>query len=155
MTNREDVLLNAIDGMADQFPNYDDQVVGLLISDESEPGREGRLLRALVKMVDRLLEHRDGQVDTLAQSAGEHAIEALAAFGLMEFVYTTRFARWTPDGRIFLAETLQRWPTLRAGVAIRRQQRQLKWTKRATVGVSVVMFTGFIVWLSVWSLGPH
>lgn len=42
----------------------------------------------------------DDGVDTLAQSAGEEAVLALAEFGLMDRV-SARLGRWTPDGGIF------------------------------------------------------
>ena len=45
---------------------------------------EKKLLVALVKMVDQYLAEYNDEVDSLAESAGEHAIEALSAFGLME-----------------------------------------------------------------------
>jgi len=40
-------------------------------------------------------------------SAGEHAIDALADFGLMEVVHT-RFGRWTDAGKKFVAENVPR-----------------------------------------------
>ena len=65
---------------------------------------ERKLLVALVKMVDQYLDYYDDEVDSRSMSAGEYAIEALAAFGLMENV-NTRFGRWTEAGKRFLAET--------------------------------------------------
>lgn len=65
---------------------------------------EQKLLVALVKMVNQHLTEYGDEVDTLAESAGEHAIEALADFGLMELV-NTRFGRWTEAGKRFRRET--------------------------------------------------
>jgi hypothetical protein len=67
--------------MEDQYSSYQDEVVRHLISDESTSGREDRLLKALVIMVDQLLQCNNGQVDTVAESAGEYAVEALADLG--------------------------------------------------------------------------
>ncbi|NEU99472.1 hypothetical protein [Bradyrhizobium uaiense] len=69
--------------------------------------QEKTLLIALVKMVDQYLDEHKGQVDSLSMSAGEHAIEALAEFGLMESI-NTRFGRWTEAGQKFRAEA-QGW----------------------------------------------
>src|SRR5438445_10915825 len=147
MTDREQILQTTIDDMVDRYSNYNDQAARLLISDESIAGREERLLRALVMMVDLLLDSRDGQVDTLAESTGELAVSTLAAFGLMEFVYPPRFARWTQAGQEFLAETQQRWPAIKIQAALRRQRRQAAWVKKAFVAVFIAMATSFIVWL--------
>lgn len=65
---------------------------------------EEKLLVALVMMVHQHLTERGDEVDTLAESAGEHAIEALADCGLMELV-NTRFGRWTEAGKRFRRET--------------------------------------------------
>jgi hypothetical protein len=65
---------------------------------------ERKLLVALVKMVDQYLDQYDDEVDSRAMSAGEHAIEALGDFGLMENI-NPRFGRWTEAGKRFLAET--------------------------------------------------
>jgi hypothetical protein len=54
--------------------------------------RETKLLIALVKMVNQYLDEYEGEVDSKSMSAGEHAIEALADFGLMEVIHT-RFGR--------------------------------------------------------------
>jgi hypothetical protein len=51
---------------------------------------EKKLLIALVSMVGQHLYEYGDEVDSLAVTAGQHAIEALAAFGLMEVV-NTRF----------------------------------------------------------------
>jgi len=151
MTGREKMLLDAIEGMEDQYSSYQDEVVRHLTSDESTSGREDRLLKALVIMVDRLLQRNGGQVDTLAESAGEDAVEALVDFGLMEFVYKPRFARWTEAGTAFLAETLRHRPAMVAR-AVRRQHRQISWTKMAAVASSIVMVGIFIGWLLIFSL---
>jgi hypothetical protein len=60
-------------------------------------GGEQKLLIALVLMVSQHLDEYGDEVDTRSLSAGEHAIEALADFGLMEIV-NTRFGRWTEAG---------------------------------------------------------
>ena len=65
--------------------------------------REKKLLIALVKMVGQYLDRYEDEVDSRSMSAGEHAIEALADFGLMENI-DTRFGRWTDAGKEFLAE---------------------------------------------------
>lgn len=65
--------------------------------------RERKLLIALVKMVDQYLDEYGDEVDSRAMSAGEHAIEALATFGLMENI-NTRFGRWTEAGNQFREE---------------------------------------------------
>jgi hypothetical protein len=65
--------------------------------------REKKLLIALVKMVDQYLDDYQDEVDSRSMSAGEHAIAALADFGLMEVVHT-RFGRWTDAGKKFVAE---------------------------------------------------
>ncbi|UFX43406.1 hypothetical protein HAP47_0029905 [Bradyrhizobium sp. 41S5] len=62
--------------------------------------REQKLLIALVKMVSRYLDGHGDEVDSISESAGEHALEALADFGLMEAL-NTRFARWTEEGKRF------------------------------------------------------
>jgi hypothetical protein len=71
--------------------------------DEGMTDSEKKLLTALVAMVQQHLPNDDDEVDTLAASAGQLAIEALADFGLMEIV-DTRFGRWTEAGRVFLEE---------------------------------------------------
>jgi hypothetical protein len=67
-------------------------------------GREKKLLVALAKMVDQYLDCYQDQVDSRSMSAGEHAIGALAEFGLMD-VINARFGRWTEAGKKFVAET--------------------------------------------------
>lgn len=52
----------------------------------------------------RLDGHAHGdEVDNLAESAGERAIQVLSDFGLMEMV-NTRFGRWTDAGKRFRRE---------------------------------------------------
>ena len=64
---------------------------------------EKKLLTALVLMVGQHLREYGDEVDTLAESAGQHAIEALADFGLIE-VIDSRFGRWTETGKQFRKE---------------------------------------------------
>lgn len=64
---------------------------------------EKKLLIALVAMVHQHQYEYEDDVDTLAESAGQLAIQALADFGLMEIVYT-RFGRWTEAGKKFSEE---------------------------------------------------
>ncbi len=64
---------------------------------------EKKLLIALVLIVNQYLDEYGDEVDSRSMSAGEHAIEALAAFGLMEVV-NTRFGRWTEAGKRFRRE---------------------------------------------------
>src|SRR4051794_4647285 len=59
---------------------------------------EKKLLIALVAMVHQHQYEYEGGVDTLAESAGQLAIQALADFGLMEIV-DSRFGRWTEAGK--------------------------------------------------------
>jgi hypothetical protein len=66
--------------------------------------RERTLLIALVAMVEQYLDEYGDEVDSRSMSAGEHAIEALATFGLMENI-NTRFGRWTEAGNQFRQET--------------------------------------------------
>ena len=68
--------------------------------------REKTLLIALVKMVDQYLDRSQDVVDSRSMSAGEHAIVALADFGLME-VINSRFGRWTAAGKNFIADQRQ------------------------------------------------
>jgi hypothetical protein len=64
---------------------------------------EKKLLNALVQMVKQYLDEYGNEVDSISMSAGEHAIEALAAFGLMEQV-NPRVGRWTPAGNDFIGK---------------------------------------------------
>ena len=70
--------------------------------------REKKLLIALVKMVDQYLDNHQDEVGSRSMSAGEHAIAALADFGLMEVV-RTRFGRWTDAGKKFVAENSRQY----------------------------------------------
>jgi hypothetical protein len=67
-------------------------------------------------------------VDVLAQSAGEHAIRALAHFGLMTRVYARR-GRWTAEGKAFLAEGQREWnewkDQLEATIEAKRHEGQI------------------------------
>jgi hypothetical protein len=65
--------------------------------------REKKLLIALVLMVNQYLDEHGDEVDSISESAGEHAIEVLAEFGLMDLV-NTRFGRWTDAGKRFRRE---------------------------------------------------
>lgn len=64
---------------------------------------EKNCLIALVAMVHQHLYEYEDEVDSLAVSAGQRAIQALADFGLMEVV-NTRFGRWTEVGKKFSEE---------------------------------------------------
>jgi hypothetical protein len=72
---------------------------------------EKKLLIALVQMVKQYLDEQGDLVDSLSMSAGEHAIEALSAFGLMESV-NPRIGRWTRAGNEFIEEYV--YPPFRA-----------------------------------------
>lgn len=132
MTEREKMLRSAIQGMAEQYSVYYDESVmnALMRSPESV------LLPALVEIVDQCLcPWNNGEgVDTLAESAGEWAVVALAEFGLMECV-SNRFGRWTPAGKKFRAESMQEWRRLKNGIQSRaetkRQAREVRLASRA------------------------
>jgi hypothetical protein len=64
---------------------------------------EKKLLIALVLMVHQYLDKYGDEVDSRSMSAGEHAIEVLAEFGLMENV-NIRLGRWTEAGKQFCRE---------------------------------------------------
>jgi hypothetical protein len=64
---------------------------------------EKKLLIALVQMVKQYLDEKGGEVYSLSMSAGEHAIEALANFGLMESANPAS-GRWTEAGNEFIEE---------------------------------------------------
>jgi hypothetical protein len=60
---------------------------------------EKKLLVALVLMVEQYLGGEDDELDHLCMSAGEAAVEALAAYGLV--VPEPRGGRWTEAGNRF------------------------------------------------------
>ncbi|MBR0897725.1 hypothetical protein JQ616_22465 [Bradyrhizobium tropiciagri] len=64
---------------------------------------EKTLLVALANMVDQYLDSYKGSVDPQAMSAAEHAVQALADFGLMK-VLSSREAQWTDAGDKLLEE---------------------------------------------------
>jgi len=174
MNERQKILLEAVEGMTIQFPFYcDEDVVSHLLCDEGLPEREKILLGALVEMVDQCLQpyengpiRYDDGVDTLAQSAGEHAVFALAEFGLMNRV-SVRLGRWTPAGKAFLAEGMREWKQWRdklridAEVAqreielkarIERRARQVRWAKYALFAGSIAAGSVLAVWIAIFSL---
>ena len=63
---------------------------------------EKRLLRALMSMCSQYLEKGD-RLDHLFMSAGEDALEVLAAYGLVEL--DGPGGVWTPAGIAFLEDT--------------------------------------------------
>ena len=156
MIERETKLLEAIDGLADDCPNYQNEVVRFLISDENVAGREARLLGALVMMVDQLLERRDNQeVDTLAMSARTEAVQALVALGLMEFIHYPRFAKWTDRGLALLAETTRQQPIRRTEAANWTRRNTIRWAKRAAVGACIAGGCILFLWLAMIAASPH
>ena len=62
---------------------------------------EERLLRTLVGMCQQYLQTRDGGLDHEWMSAGEHAVELLAEYKLVE--PSGRGGDWTPAGLALLA----------------------------------------------------
>jgi hypothetical protein len=64
---------------------------------------EKKLLIALIQMVKQYLEERGGEVSNDCMSAGEHAFEVLAAFGLMKLTGPGT-GRWTEAGNEFIDE---------------------------------------------------
>jgi hypothetical protein len=62
---------------------------------------EKKLLIALVQMVKQYLDEKGGEVYSLSMSAGEHAIEVLAQFGLMVSTNPAS-GRWTEAGKEFI-----------------------------------------------------
>ncbi|MBR0870870.1 hypothetical protein JQ633_10920 [Bradyrhizobium tropiciagri] len=64
---------------------------------------EKTLLVALANMVDQYLDSYRGSVDPQAVSAAEHAVRALADFGMMK-VLSSREAQWTDAGSKLLVE---------------------------------------------------
>jgi len=83
---------------------------------------EKKLLMALVAMVHQHLHAYGDQVDNLAVSAGERAIQVLSDFGLMEMV-NTRFGRWTEAGKKVSEEI---WYVERAPATSRTNAVQLR-----------------------------
>ena len=67
--------------------------------------QEKRLVLVVAKMVAQHLPAYEDEVDTLAESAGEHAIAALADYGMMTLV-NSRFGRWTAAGKKLLEDDL-------------------------------------------------
>ena len=65
---------------------------------------EKMLLIALAKMAEQHLSKRGDTVCSNAESAGEHAILALAAFGLMETESGGVVGTWTEAGKYFLQD---------------------------------------------------
>jgi hypothetical protein len=65
--------------------------------------QEQKLLIALVKMVSQYLTEHGDEVDSISESAGEHALAVLADFELIE-TQNTRFGRWTEEGKRFRRE---------------------------------------------------
>ena len=66
---------------------------------------EKNLLVALIQMVKQYLEEKGGVVYSNSMSAGEHAIEALVDFGLMESSNPAS-GRWTKAGHEFIEDDL-------------------------------------------------
>jgi hypothetical protein len=89
VTDREKILLRAIEGMTRHFPVfYDEEVVNRLKTDKSLPDREKMLLAALVEMVDRCLDRYEDGITAFLNGppmpAGIDAVATLANLGLME-----------------------------------------------------------------------
>lgn len=70
---------------------------------------EKKLLIALAMMVRQYLAESGNTVSSGAMSAGEHAIEALDAFGLMVSDQSL-IGTWTSEGVKFLEEFVEPWP---------------------------------------------
>jgi hypothetical protein len=162
MADRKKYLLDAIEGMSVQYPVYfDEDFLGQLVS-SAVPERV--LLGALVEMVDLCLDRYengpiryDDGVDTLAQSAGEEAVLALAEFGLMDRV-SARLGRWTPEGKRFLAVGMQEWmdwkDQIEANAETERRETEgrahadhVRWAKRALIALCIaagVLVPGWI-----------
>ena len=69
-----------------------------------EPNEE-YILQALAWMVMQYIGNvDDDDIDTMCMSAGQHAVEVLAKYGLVEILNgNLRNARWTEAGKQFLA----------------------------------------------------
>ncbi len=152
MADRQERLMDAIEGMSVQYPVYfDEDVLGRLLSGAAP---ERVMLGALVEMADRCLEpyengpvRYDDGVDTLAQSAGEEAVLTLAEFGLMDRI-SARLGRWTPEGKRFLAEGMQEWSDWKDQIEADAEAEQreidgrasadnIRWAKRALIAVCI------------------
>ncbi|MCC8953646.1 hypothetical protein H8B02_09335 [Bradyrhizobium sp. Pear77] len=163
MADRKKCLLDAIEKMSVQYPVYfDEEFLGQLLS-STVPERV--LLGALVEMVDRCFDRYengpvrdDDGVDTLAQSAGEEAVLALAAFGLMDRL-SARLGRWTPEGKRFRAEGLQEWrdwkdqieanaQAQRREVEGRARADNVRWAKRALIALCVAAGLFVVGWIA-------
>lgn len=148
--------------MSVQYPVYFDE--GCLAQLVSSAVPEQVLLGALAEMVDHCLDryengpiHCEGGVDTLAQSAGEEAVLALAEFGLMDRV-SARLGRWTPEGKKFLAEGMQEWRNWKDRLEVsadaerretesRARADNVRWAKRGLIALCVgagVLVAGWI-----------
>ncbi|MHC2578748.1 hypothetical protein ACVI1J_008988 [Bradyrhizobium diazoefficiens] len=156
------LLARAIEGMSVQFPVYLDEVVLERLMSDDVPDQV--LLGALVEMTDRCYDRYENgpikdndSVDVLAQSAGEHAIRALAHFCLMTRVDARR-GRWTAEGKAFLAEGQKEWnewkdqleATMEArrhegqiGAFRERQEREIQWARYALMAAAIA--TGAIM----------
>lgn len=152
MADRKKRLIDAIEGMSVQYPVYFDEDVLERLLSSAVPERV--LLGALVEMVDRCLDRYengpiryDDGVDTLAQSAGEGAVLALADFGLMDRV-SARLGRWTPEGKRFLAEGMQEWRDWKGEIEAdaeieqreidgRARADNVRWAKRALIALCI------------------
>jgi hypothetical protein len=146
------LLAGAIEKMSAQFPVYLDEGVFKHLMSELVPGQV--LLGALVEMTDACLDRyengsikNDDSVDTLAQSAGEHAVRALAHFGLMKRIDPRR-GQWTAEGKVFLAEGKREWveekeyeSQIRTGRE--KHDREIRWAKYALL--AGVIATGAIM----------
>ncbi len=94
----------------------------------------------------------DDGVDTLAQSAGEEAVLALAEFGLMDRV-SARLGRWTPDGRHFFIEGVQEWRSWNE--AEQREEAnvvrsdEVRWAKRGLIALCIAAGALIAGWLAV------
>jgi hypothetical protein len=151
------LLADAIEKMSVQFPVYlNEEVVEHLMSDDV-PGHV--LLGALVEMTDGCLDRYENgsfkdndSVDTLAQSAGVHAVRTLAHFGLMKRIDTRR-GQWTAEGKLFLVAGKREWNEWkdRLGAKIDAKQnesqiwagkekddRKIRWAKYALIAGALV-----------------
>lgn len=156
MADRKNILLDAIEGMSVQYPVYFDEDLLEQLLSSAVPERV--LLGALVEMVDRCLDpyengriRDDDSVDTLAQSAGDGAVLALAQFGLMDRV-SARIGRWTPEGKRFLAENIQEWKDWKEAGRLEKETKVradgVRWAKRGLIAMCIaagLLVAGWIV----------